>query len=517
MLNVLLITADQWRGDCLGVAGHPVVRTPHIDALARDGVHFSRHYCQAAPCSPARACLYTGLYQMTNRVVRNGTPLDARHDTIALAARRAGYDPTLFGYTDQSVDPRTVTGDDPWLRTYEGILPGMSVRVRVPEDHGPWLSWLEARGHKLPDPPQDIWLPADGPADPPGGRPARYGEDDTETAFLVGEFLRWLGEVEGAPPARAKAGGRPWFAHLSFIRPHPPFIVPEPYASMYDPDAGPEFLGAATPEEAGAVHPFLAYSLDKLDKADLVWGTDGKARDWDEATRRRIRATYWGMVSEVDAQIGRVVAELKARGLYDNTLIVLTADHGEMMGDHQLFSKLGFYDQAYHIPLIVRDPRKPAHHGRTVEAFSESVDIMPTVLEAIGAKCPTWLDGRALTPFLDGETPADWREAVHWEYDFREVASGEAEAKLGLPIDLSGMSVIRDADVKYVHFAGLPPLLFDLETDPGETRNVADDPAYLSVRLHYAEKMLAWRTRHLDRRLTGIELTEDGPVDGRER
>ena len=127
------------------------------------------------------------------------------------------------------------------------------------------------------------------------------------------------------------------------------------------------------------------------------------------------------------------------------------------------------------------------------------------------------LDGRALTPFLDGETPADWREAVHWEYDFREVASGEAEAKLGLPIDLSGMSVIRDADVKYVHFAGLPPLLFDLETDPGETRNVADDPAYLSVRLHYAEKMLAWRTRHLDRRLTGIELTEDGPVDGRER
>ncbi|MCC4246331.1 alkaline phosphatase family protein [Stappia indica] len=514
-LNVLLITADQWRGDCLGIAGHPVVRTPNIDALAQEAVYFSRHYCQAAPCAPARACLYTGLYQMTNRVVRNGTPLDARHDTIALAARRAGYDPTLFGYTDQSVDPRTVTGDDPWLRTYEGILPGMSVRVRVPEDHGPWLSWLASRGHELPDPPQDMWLPVDGPADPPTGRPARYSADETETAFLVDEFLRWLGEVESAPPARAKAGGRPWFAHLSFIRPHPPFIVPEPYASMYDPADGPAFLGAATPDEAARLHPFLGYAVEQQDKSHFVWGATGKVRDWDESVRRQMRATYWGMVSEVDAQIGRIVAELKARGEWDNTLIVLTADHGEMMGDHQLFSKLGFYDQAYHIPLIVRDPRKGEGHGRTVEAFTESVDIMPTVLDAIGATCPPWLDGAPLTAFLEGSAPAEWRDAAHWEYDFREVATGEAQAVLGLSLDACSMSVIRDADVKYVHFAGLPPLLFDLAADPHETRNVADDPSYASLRLHYAEKMLSWRARHLDRRLTGIELTEDGPVDAR--
>ncbi len=232
-LNVLLITADQWRGDCLGIAGHPVVRTPNIDALAKDAVYFPRHFCQAAPCSPARACLYTGLYQMNTRVVRNGTPLDARHDTIALAARRAGYDPTLFGYTDQAIDPRTVSGDDPWLRTFEGILPGMSVRVRVPEDHAPWLSWLEARGRKLPPRKQDAWLPAEGPADPPSGKPPHYSAGETETAYLVEEFQRWLSEQHSG-----FAAGRPWFAHLSFIRPHPPFIVPEPYASMYDPADG---------------------------------------------------------------------------------------------------------------------------------------------------------------------------------------------------------------------------------------------------------------------------------------
>ena len=140
--NILLITADQWRGDCLGVAGHPAVRTPNLDRLAAPETYFARHYAQAAPCGPSRACLYTGLYQMNNRVVRNGTPLDARHDTIALAMRRLGYQPTLFGYTDQAVDPRTVPPDSPWLRTYEGILPGFDVAVRLPEDPQPWFAWL---------------------------------------------------------------------------------------------------------------------------------------------------------------------------------------------------------------------------------------------------------------------------------------------------------------------------------------------------------------------------------------
>ena len=111
--NLLLITADQWRGDCLGIAGHPVVRTPNIDRLAVRGTWFARHYGQCSPCGPSRASLYTGLYQMNHRVVCNGTPLDRRHDTIALAMRRLGYRPTLFGYTDQAADPRFEPTDSP--------------------------------------------------------------------------------------------------------------------------------------------------------------------------------------------------------------------------------------------------------------------------------------------------------------------------------------------------------------------------------------------------------------------
>ena len=115
-MNILLITLDQFRGDCLSCAGHPVVKTPNLDRLAVEGVRFARHYSQSAPCSPGRASLYTGMYQMNHRVVANGTPLDASFDNLALAARRIGYDPTLFGYTDQSVDPRETEGpDDPRL------------------------------------------------------------------------------------------------------------------------------------------------------------------------------------------------------------------------------------------------------------------------------------------------------------------------------------------------------------------------------------------------------------------
>ncbi|HWA19849.1 MAG TPA: sulfatase-like hydrolase/transferase, partial [Devosia sp.] len=151
MRNILLITADQWRGSCTGYAGHPIVKTPNLDALAAEGVAFLNHYANAAPCSPARACLYTGLYQMNNRVVRNGTPLSARFDNIALAARRAGYAPTLFGYTDQSPDPSTLPPADPALTTYEGVLPGFDVRVKLPEDEKAWLSWLRTKGRDFPD------------------------------------------------------------------------------------------------------------------------------------------------------------------------------------------------------------------------------------------------------------------------------------------------------------------------------------------------------------------------------
>lgn len=504
--NVLLITCDQWRGDCLSAAGHPVVRTPNVDALAREGVLFRRHYAGAAPCSPARACLYTGLYQMNNRVCRNGTPLDARHDNLALAARRLGYEPTLFGYTDVAPDPRRHAPADPLLRSYEGVLPGFSVRQLLPEHQKPWLSWLAARGVDAGAGHPDIHRPLNGDGRSVTNAPPVYARDETPTAFLTGEFLRWLSEQDGS---------RPWFAHLSFISPHPPFVVPEPYNTLYDPADGPAFSRAADWQEEAAAHPYLAWDLERQKRSKFLPGMKGKVRDWDEDSFRRIRAIYHGMISEVDAQLGRIWQAVRAAGAWDDTLVVLTSDHAEMMGDHFMLGKGGFFEGSYHIPLIIRDPRRKKAGGTACDRFTEAVDIFPTLIDLLGGAASPHLDGRSLEPFLEGEEPAAWRDAAHWEFDFRSIAKDKAERHFGIDSRDCNLAVIRSERFKYVHFGGgLPPLLYDLTEDAAEIRNVASEPRYLSTRLEFAERLLAWRARHLDQSLALCELTEDG-VAGR--
>lgn len=499
-MNVLLITCDQWRGDCLSAAGHPMVKTPSSDALAARGAIFLRHYCQAAPCSPARASLLTGLYQMNHRVCRNGTPLDDRHDNVARAARRFGYSPVLFGYTDTGVDPRHCAPDDPRTRTYEGVLPGFDRRTPFTESSEAWLRWMQNRGVAVQHPGLDVYLPAEGPADPPSGAPARYPAEASEAAYLADAFIDYAAEM----------GDAPWFAHVSFLRPHPPFIAPAPYNAFYAPDDVPDFVRAQSIAAEGALHPFVDFALNAQRKEDFVRGAVGPLTDWDDDARRQIRATYYGLISEVDAQVGRIMTALEQAGRLADTLVVLTTDHGEMAGDHHLFGKLGFFDQSFRIPLIIAGPG--VLPGQRIAQFSEAVDVMPTIMDLLGGTPPRAVDGRSLRPFLAGAAPMNWRDCAHWEFDFREVATGTAQRALGLEMDDCALAVIRDESHKYVHFTGLPPLLFDLAQDPGELRNVADDPRYTGVRLAYAEKLLAWRARHLDRTLTGIELHPDGMV-----
>src|ERR1039458_6694 len=184
-VNVLFVTLDQFRADAMGTAGHPLVRTPTLDSLAADGVRFASHYSQAAPCSPGRAALYTGTYQMNNRVVANGTPLADRFDNVARVARRSGFDPTLFGYTDIGLDPLQADGPaDPRLGACDGVLPGFAVGLQLPEDQGPWLRWLAALGYEVPA----HWV------DALRGEPDRAPEH-SHSAFLADRFLEWLDQI----------------------------------------------------------------------------------------------------------------------------------------------------------------------------------------------------------------------------------------------------------------------------------------------------------------------------------
>ncbi|PZU93305.1 MAG: phosphonate monoester hydrolase [Chelatococcus sp.] len=494
--NILLVTADQWRGDCLSALGHPCVRTPNIDALAAEGTLFARHYAGAAPCSPARASLYTGLYQMNHRVCRNGSPLDDRFDNLARLARRAGYDPTLFGYTDTAPDPRALAPGDPHLTSYEGVLPGFSVRELLPEHERPWLSWLRERGRDAPD--RDVHRQRQ--AGEIGDGPPAYGRDETQTAYLTDAFLRWQGEQD-----------RPWFAHLSFMRPHPPFCVPEPYNTLFAPADGPAFQRAEDREAEQALHPFVGFQMEDQRKSHFVHGAEGRVLDWSAEAFAQLRATYFGMIAEVDAQIGRLIAALKAGGAWADTILVFCSDHGEMAGDHWLLGKGGFFEASYHIPLVIRDPAQ-TKPGGIVERFTSAADILPTLSARLGEPATGHLDGASLLPFLDGAAPTGWREAAFWEFDFRDIPGRSAETRFGMPSPACNLSVLREERWKYVHFAGLPPLLFDMAADPGESRNLAADPGHLPTRLRCAEALLALRARHLDQTLAFTHLSENGPI-----
>ncbi len=498
--NVLFITVDQWRGDCLSALGHPVLETPALDRLASRGVLFANHWANAAPCAPSRACLYTGTYLHHNRVLHNGTPLDDRFTNVARLARGAGYDPVLFGYTDTALDPRTLAADDPALFVYEGVLPGFRALVDDPWEAGSpaWGRWLADRGVDVSSSVQDLYLPIPGfpGADDHGATwaPCRFGAEHSQTAFLVEQVVDWLG----------RHGGSPFFVHASFIRPHPPRRNPVGYHDLYDETDLPDFVGAATREAEAAQHPLAAGALQLPQSAAPV----------DPRDRRQLRATYYGAQREVDDQLGVLFDYLASSGLAESTLVVLTSDHGEMGGDHWLIEKLGYWDESYHVPLIVVDPtaRGDRTRGTVVDAFTESVDVLPTICDWLGIEVPAQADGWSLAPFVDhGSAPAHWRTEAHVEWDFSDPMDRAAEQLLGVPMSHCSLAMVRGADHKYVQFATersvLPPLLFDLERDPAQLVDLVAAGEAGDRGWQAAEQLLQWRMRNDDRTLSGQLLT----------
>ncbi|KTR03191.1 hypothetical protein NS365_19315 [Aureimonas ureilytica] len=483
--DILFVTADQWRAD--HGPGRAPLPLPHIEALAQDGVTFERHFTQAYPCGPARAGLHTGLYPHKHRSIQNGTPLDARHPTVFSEARRAGYRPVLFGYTDTTADPRTLQPGDPACGDYEGLAPGIEADTLLTERAGPWLAHLKKRGYDVPNPERGREAIF---AQRPFGAPAVFAAEDSETAFLTDRFLDWL----------SVTGPEPFFAHISFIAPHPPFAVAEPFHSRLDPADIALPIGWGDFERDAAQHPLIAFHQRTVDLAGFAPGLCGLAAAADERLARRLRATYAGLVAEVDHHLGRIVAALKAAGRWDRTLIVLSGDHGEQLFDHGLLGKLGYFDQSAHIPLILRDPRPEADaaRGRRIRDFSQSIDILPTILDLVGVAPSPNVDGRSLLPFCRGERPENWRDAAHWSFDFRDPARGQTQNAFALPANRLSLHVVRTERFKYVHFAGLPPVLFDLVDDPLERCERSRDPAAIALKLEGMERLLELRLTHED-------------------
>lgn len=477
-LNLLFIIADQWRADALGCAGHPVVKTPNLDALAAEGTRFDHCFVQTAPCGPSRMCIYTGRYLCSHRAVHNLTPLIDAEDSLPTWLQDAGYTPKLLGYNDYAVDPRMLPSDDPRTQSlsYANVLPGFEAIVYQEYDSPEYFQYLREKGyseHLLTH--EAIHLPNVPPEGPgphlPLRYPARYAEEDSECRFTTNQAIEFVESETSAP----------WVLNVNYIKPHPPRVSPAPYNDMYDPNLMPP--PARDASELTEPHPYRRLSMGT---PELV----------EERDLRETQANYYAMITEVDASLGLLLETLKASGQWDRTLIVFTSDHGEYLGDHYLLGKGHFYDGALRVPLIVRDPSPEADatRGKTLSSFVETIDIAPTILETLGCPIPDRVQGLSLRDQVVGATEVG-RSEINYEKDFRPAK--------GIDPDRCLLWVLRDAAYKYVHFAdpSMPPRLYDLTNDPDELVDVANDPEKRDVVLDCCQRLLRWRMENEDQRM----------------
>jgi arylsulfatase A-like enzyme len=513
--NILWIMCDQLRWDYLSCAGHPHLKTPNIDGLAARGVRFDRCYVQSTICGPSRMSAYTGRYVRSHGSTWNGVPLKVGEPTLGDHLRVAGMRCVLAGKTHMKADAEGMArlGIDP--DSVIGVLQSECGFEPFERDDG-----LHPDGLYDPDPDYDTYLRnlgynADNPwqdwansaAGPDGevldgallvhaDKPARVPEEHSETPYMTRRAMDFM--------RAAKDDGRPWLLHLSYIKPHWPYIVPAPYHDMYGAD---DVVPAVRSEEERATpHPLYAAYMEERFARTF-------ARD---EVRERVIPAYMGLIKQIDDQLGKLFAFMDEEHLNDETMIVFTSDHGDYLGDHWMGEKYLFHDPSSRVPLIVVDPDAGADatRGSVSDALVEMVDLAPTFLDAVGADAmPHVLEGRSLLPLIRRHAGAAlplWRRAVFSEYDF---AFDPVRVKLGTPPSDSRMTMVFDGRWKYVHVPGFRPMLYDLGTDPLELVDLGGDPACLAERARLREMMFDWARLPATRTTkSDAEITRDDDV-----
>ncbi|MBN9375464.1 MAG: sulfatase-like hydrolase/transferase, partial [Cellulomonas sp.] len=304
--------------------------------------------------------------------------------------------------------------------------------------------------------------------------PARVPEQHSETPYMTRRAMDFMRE----------AGDQPWCLHLSYIKPHWPYIVPEPYASMY----GPQDVPPVVRSEAERRDPHPVYAAMMKHRVSRTFSQDG--------VREAVIPAYMGLIKQIDDQMGVLFSFMEEAGLMDSTMIVFTSDHGDYLGDHWMGEKDLFHEPVIRVPLIVYDPdaRADATRGTRCADLVEAVDLAPTFLDVCGgAPVPHVMDGRSLRPLLFGQRPADWRREVVCEYDY---AFQDARIELGTAPRDAWMRMIFDGRWKYVVFEGYRPMLFDLASDPDEFVDLgaSQAPEHEQARQHLHEALFPEQT-----------------------
>ena len=503
-MNILFIMYDQLRFDYLSCAGHPHLHTPNFDRVASMGVRFTNAYVQSPICGASRMSFYTGRYVSSHGAQWNGFPLRVGEMTLGDHLREIGMDCWLIGKTHMKADAKGMArlglepdsivgarqaecGFDVWIRNDGLCADGPD--GRYDDKRSPYNEYLKSRGYESENP----WAHHANSGVEDGNRiatgwilgnadkPANIREEDSETPWLTTKTIEFIEQTEG-----------PWCAHVSYIKPHWPYIVPAPYHAMYGSNNVP--AAKRSPKERENPHPILAgYMETKVARAYQ-----------DENVRRKVIPAYMGLIKQCDDQLGRLLDYLEEAGRMEDTMIVLTSDHGDYLGDHWLGEKDLFHEPSVKIPLIVYDPRDEAGgtRGTVCDALVESIDLAATFVEAGGAEAPDHIiEGRSLMPWLRGEMP-EWRHYVISEYDY---SARPLCAELGLRPRDARMFMVFDGCYKLIHAeGGFRPILFDLETDPDEFVDLGESADH-TAEIERLYKCLAQWGRRLAQRVTKSE------------
>lgn len=445
--NILFLMTDQHRVDALGANGNAIIKTPHLDSLARGGANFSHMFVQAPVCVPSRVSHFTGRYPHSHRNRVNYTPCDPREVFLQRRLKDAGY----------------VTGSAGKLHYYPAT-----------REHAMSTGWDEAAlddGVAHTDPFSDYvkWRRANDPNAATPYLATKPGAANPFRGAIPYEYTptAWTGRESRAILRKLAASPKPFFLHASFFKPHAPHTVPEPFDAMYADVEIPLPTRVTRAEIERLPLPLQRLILRgrpqyEMDRARLQW----------------IWRSYYAGISMVDREVGLILEELERTGKADNTIIVLSSDHGDQLLEHGFEGKNAFFESSVRIPFFITWPNKIA--AARYNQLVETVDLVPTLLDLAGLPVPANVQGRSLAPLLTGSgyTP---REVVFSENIIPEVITGGA---LDMPYTpgkgVAGIrhpdcKMARTRDWKFNYYPGHDGELYDLANDPGETRNLYRD------------------------------------------
>jgi arylsulfatase A-like enzyme len=497
--NILFIMFDQLRWDYLSCAGHKTLETPNIDWLASRGIRFTRTYVQSPTCGAARMSYYTGRYVHSHGAAHNNFPLKVGEQTMGDHLRKCGMDSWLIGKTHMKADSAGMErlgisrdskigsrveecGFDVFIR--DDCLWGQGPDGFYDEKRSPYNEYLKSKGYEGENPwannanagitdTGDIasgWLLKN------ANKPANIKEEDSETPWLTSRALDFM-EMQDL--------NSPWLAHISYIKPHWPYIVPKPYHQMY----GHNQIQPIVRSDSERVNPhpvFKAYQNNSI----------GKAFQRDEV-RDVVIPAYMGLIKQCDDQMGRLFTYLKDSGALEDTIIVLTSDHGDYLGDHWLGEKDLFHEASVKVPLIVYDPSKDADvtRGTVCDELVESIDLVATFIDYAGGVVPDHIvEGKSLKPFIKGKKLANWREFAISEFDYSCTSMAD---NLSLKPKEARLFMVADKKWKFMHSEGPdhPVMLFDLINDPDELIDLGVNPDYKEIIDMMYERLGRWARR----------------------